>query len=218
MDTKLSKKQKKENCYRLLKAQIVTGFLRPGNTLTEQEIMAEFSIGRTPLRDVFLRIQNDGLIIRVPRGGTIIAPLDIKNFMHLMETRIPLELFAGELACKRISPDQLNDLKTQLNALRDLKHKTGAEYSFAKLELKFHTSVYRATQNPELAKLLEHLHDKCARVWYCLTRGSDDIFFGMDDLCILLDALSFKDISLIKKTIKRHLNGLITEVEKRVNT
>ncbi|MBT4526299.1 MAG: GntR family transcriptional regulator [Deltaproteobacteria bacterium] len=69
MDTILSKKQKKENCYQALKAQIVTGLLKPGNALAEQAVMEEFSIGRTPLRDVFLRIQNDGLIIRIPRGN-----------------------------------------------------------------------------------------------------------------------------------------------------
>ena len=219
MDTKLSKKQKKEDCYQELKAQIVTGLLRPGQTLTEQEIMEKFSIGRTPLRDVFLKIQNDGLIIRVPRGGTIISSLDVNNFMHLMETRIPLELAAGELACKRITSDQLNDLKKQLKVLKDKQHNAGAEaYTFARLELKFHASIYKATQNPEMAKLLEQLHDKCARVWYCLTSGSDDVFFGLNDLCVLLDSLSSKDSSLIKKTIKRHLNGFIKEVEKRINT
>jgi DNA-binding GntR family transcriptional regulator len=218
MNTKLSKKQKKEKCYQALKAKIVTGLLKPGDTLTEQELMEEFSIGRTPLREILLRIQSAGLIIRVPRGGTIIAPLDIISFMHLMETRIPLELFAGELVPKRISSDQLNNLKTQLHALKNLAYKNGKEYKFARMEIEFHTSIYRATQNPELAKLLEQLHDKCARVWYCLTNGSDDIFFGLNDLCALLDAIAAKDISLIKKIIKRHLNGFITEVGKRINT
>ncbi|MBT4526300.1 MAG: FCD domain-containing protein [Deltaproteobacteria bacterium] len=78
-----------------------------------------------------------------------------------METRLPLESFAGELACKRITPDQMKDLTIQFEAIQKLEYKTGAEYSFASLELKFHTSVYTATQIPELAKLLEQLHDKC---------------------------------------------------------
>ena len=139
--------------------------------------------------------------------------------MHLVETRIPLELFAGELACKRITSDQLNDLKDQLDVLKEKKHHTEkAAYTFARLELKFHRSVYKATQNPELAKLLQQLHDKCARVWYCLASGNDDVSFGLNDLCVLLDALSSKNVSLIKKTIRKHLNGFIAEVEKRVNS
>jgi len=218
MNTKYNKKQKKEDCYQALKDEIVTGILKPGTALTELEFMEKFSIGRTPLREIFLRIQQDGLIIRVPRGGTIIAPLDINSFMHLMETRMPLELFAGELACKRIKSNQLTDLKTQLSTLEALAYKTGAGYQFAKLEIKFHTAIYWTTQNPELVTLLGQLHDKCARVWYCLTSGSDDVFFGLSDLHALLDALAAKEASLIKKIIKRHLNGFVIEVKKRINT
>ena len=218
MNTTSNKKQKKEDCYQALKAEIVTGLLKPGTALTEPEFMEKFSIGRTPLREIFLRIQQDGLIIRVPRGGTIVAPLDISGFMHLMETRMPLELFAGELACKRIKSHQLTDLRTQLITLEALAYKTGAEYQFAKLEIEFHMGIYRATQNPELATLLGQLHDKCARVWYCLTSGSGDVFFGLSDLRMLLDALSGKEVTLIKKIIRRHLNGFVIEVKKRFNT
>jgi DNA-binding GntR family transcriptional regulator len=218
MGTGFTKKQKKEVCYQTLKAQIVTGILKPGNSLGEKELMEAFSIGRTPLREVLLRFQTDGLIIRVPRGGTAIAPLDIKGFIYLMETRMPLELFAGELACKRITSHELTDLKTQLDRLNTLAKKRDAEYAFARLEIAFHAAVYKTTQNPELAKLLEQLHDKCARVWYCLTRGSQEVSFGMDDLCELLEALSTRDVSRVKKVTKRHLNTFKNQVEKRINT
>ncbi|SMC82334.1 transcriptional regulator, GntR family [Desulfocicer vacuolatum DSM 3385] len=218
MNTPSNKKQKKEACYQALKAEIVTGRLKPGTTLTEMEFMEKFSIGRTPLREIFLRIQQDGLIIRRPRGGTVIAPLDINSFMYTMETRMPLELFAGELACKRITTDQLNGLKTQLKNLEKLAYTASAGYRFARLEIQFHTAIYQATQNPELATLLGLLHDKCARVWYCLTTPGDDVFFGINDLHALMDTLFEKDIPLMKKIIKRHLNGFIIEVGKRINT
>ena len=218
MNSKNSKKEKKENCYKAIKADIVTGLLKPGTALTEPVFMDAYEIGRTPLREVFLRIQQDGLIIRVPRGGTVVAPLDINSFMFLMETRMPLELFAGELACKRIQINQLDDFKKQLWMLEKLAYKTDMGNKFARLEIDFHTAIYRTTQNPELAKLLGQLHDKCARVWYCLTSGSDDVFFGLNDLSTLLDALIKRDISLFKKIIKRHLSGFIAEVEKRINT
>lgn len=218
MSAKNNKNSIKETCYRALKNEIVTGFLRPGSVLIEQELIEKFSIGRTPLREVLLRFQNDGLIIRVPRGGTIIAPLDIKNFLYLMETRAPLELFAAELACKRITSTHLDDLKAHLVKLKNLPRNTEEKYRFASLEIAFHLSVYRATQNPELEKLLQQLHDKCSRIWYCLININDDVFFGLNDLCEIYQALSNSDSTLLKKVIKRHLRGLENEVKKRINT
>ena len=82
----------------------------------EKSLMGNYSIGRTPLREVLLRFQGNGLIIRVPRGGTVVAPLDLSNLMHILE-----------------------------------------------------------------ARLLEQLHDKSARVWYCLAGTGSDISFGKEN-------------------------------------
>ena len=207
----------KEKCYQVLKNEIVTGFLRPGSVLIEQELIEKFSIGRTPLREVLLRFQNDGLIIRVPRGGTVIAPLDIKNFLYLMETRTPLELFAAELECKRITSIHLDDLKENLEKLLNLSHNIDERFTFASLEIEFHFLVYRATQNPELEKLLQNLHDKCSRIWYCLMNINDDVSFGLNDLREIYQALSNRNANVLKKVIKGHLKGLENEVIRRIN-
>jgi len=218
MKTAKSKKLHKENCYRELKVRIVTGAYRPGATLDEKDLMAEYAIGRTPLRELLLRFQGDGLIIRVPRGGTVVAPLDISNFMHIMETRTPLELFAAELACRRITDEQIQDLHNQLERMLLILESSDIGNEFARLEIAFHASIYRSTQNPELSHLLEQLHDKSARVWYCLAGINENTSFGSEDLTEVLQALAARNINQMKRITRRHLAGLVAEVEKRINT
>jgi DNA-binding GntR family transcriptional regulator len=68
----------KEQVYQHVKYRIITQDLKPGQQLNEKDLMKRYAIGRTPLREILIDLQHDGLIQRFPRSGTIVAPMDLE--------------------------------------------------------------------------------------------------------------------------------------------
>ena len=55
-----------ERVYAALKHDIVTGVLRPGQAVTENDLAGQYSASRTPVREVAVRLQEEGLVRIVP--------------------------------------------------------------------------------------------------------------------------------------------------------
>lgn len=75
--------------------------------------MAQYNIGRTPLREIFTELQREELIQRFPRSGTIVAPMDFNQLKEATEIRIPLEGVVGELLQNHVQKF-MNQIKSKL--------------------------------------------------------------------------------------------------------
>ena len=114
---------KKDETYKNLRYRIITHELKPMESLNDKILMDHYDIGRTPLREVMLQLQRDGLIQRFSRSGTVVSPVDIHIYKQTIEIRMVLEGLAGELAAERISEEQLEALRQILKQVRELGEK-----------------------------------------------------------------------------------------------
>ncbi|MBW2707664.1 MAG: GntR family transcriptional regulator, partial [Deltaproteobacteria bacterium] len=57
----------KEEAYEELRVRIVTNGVAPGEILNEKDLMAQLAIGRSPLREILFRLQEENLIKPLPR-------------------------------------------------------------------------------------------------------------------------------------------------------
>ena len=102
----------KEEAYEELRVRIITNGVAPGEILKEKDLMSQLAIGRSPLREILFRLQEENLIKPLPRLGYMVTTLDIFEVRELVELRRELEGYAGYLAAQRITPEQLEDLRT----------------------------------------------------------------------------------------------------------
>ncbi len=102
----------KEEAYEELRVRIITNGVAPGEILKEKDLMAQLAIGRSPLREILFRLQEENLIKPLPRLGYMVTTVDIFEVRELVELRRELEGFAGYLAAQRITTGQLEDLRT----------------------------------------------------------------------------------------------------------
>lgn len=62
-----------DKVYQSLLNQIHSGYYKEGERIpTEQNLMEDFSVSRSPVRDALKRLQNEGYIKRAPRKGSIV--------------------------------------------------------------------------------------------------------------------------------------------------
>ena len=57
--------------YSVLRTRILTGSLRPGDAISEIQIAEELGVSRTPVREVFRRLADEGLLRICRRWGPL---------------------------------------------------------------------------------------------------------------------------------------------------
>ena len=97
--------------FRTLRQAILRGELKPGERLMEIRLANQLGVSRTPIREAIRMLELDGLVIMVPRKGAQVAQITEKNLRDVLEVRRALDALAVELACERITEDELAELK-----------------------------------------------------------------------------------------------------------
>ena len=159
----------KDRVYEAIKQQILTGYYKPGDLLNERTLLDEYKIGKTPLREIFFRLQNDGLIRRFPRVGTIVSPIDTKRLYDVAEIRHYLEGIVARLAVRRISNKALEEMRAGLQRMEDAV-KEGRNSAFAEEEAGLHNMLYAATGNTALKEFIETQYNLFTRIWFSVER------------------------------------------------
>ncbi len=90
---------------------IVEGVLTPGARLNERELCETLGISRTPLREALKVLASEGLIEIVPNRGATVSRMSEAEIGETFELMSGLEAFSGELACERITPVELAQIK-----------------------------------------------------------------------------------------------------------
>lgn len=100
-----------ERVYRVLKSWLVDAQLAPGEVLSEVDVAARCKTSRTPVRESFSRLAQDGWLKRIPRKGYLVAPISIREIVELYEYRKILECFAAERVAQSANPQVMDELE-----------------------------------------------------------------------------------------------------------
>ncbi|WP_421934758.1 GntR family transcriptional regulator [Phenylobacterium sp.] len=154
----------KTRIYERILLDIILGELPPMHMLDERALARQYAAGVAGVRDALGRLALEGLVMRRPRVGTAVSPLDIREIEHAYDVRRLLEGRAASLAARAA---KAADIAVIVQAF------DGAESAVAACELRvllgmdraFHAAVARATYNPTLARFVMHLQNLASRFW-----------------------------------------------------
>jgi len=80
-----------QQVYDDLHGHIVRGQLRPGDALTETKVGDAYGLSRTPVREVFWRLSEEGFLRVIPQVGTFVAPISVPAVYDAQFVRETLE-------------------------------------------------------------------------------------------------------------------------------
>jgi DNA-binding GntR family transcriptional regulator len=208
---------KKDETYKDLRYRIITHDLKPMEPLNEKALMDHYALGRTPMREVLLQLQKDGLIQRFSRSGTIVSPVDTHIYKQNIEIRTVLEGLAGELAAKNITPGQLQVLEQILKGVTALEEQESENLKeLMQCEFDFHNLIYEATHNPKLINILHELHGVSARFWHYQIFSKQELLDQYIDHREVLDALKKRDGRRAGETLKNHIQNVVKKLGDKV--
>lgn len=140
-----------------LEAEILTGKLAAGASLTEQSLSVRLGVSRTPIRAALHTLAEEGLINLIPNKGAVVVGVTREDLIDIYRIRMRLEGLASALAAERISPEELATLRESVELAEFYISKNDAEH-LKELDTQFHAIIYRASGNRMLNKTLSELH------------------------------------------------------------
>ncbi|MEK6790357.1 MAG: GntR family transcriptional regulator [Deltaproteobacteria bacterium] len=146
----------RERIVDFIKDSIVSGSLKPGERVPEQEIAANFGISRTPIREAFRQLESEGFITVTPRKGAIVSPITDKDVSEFYAIKSLLEGYGAASACPKLQPKDIKRLES-LNAHMEKAAARGDVKGFFNLDSQFHDTFLTACGNEKLLALVHQL-------------------------------------------------------------
>lgn len=144
-----------------IRAAILSGQLKPGETLVERRLALLLGVSKTPVREALIALSTSGLVSVNPNRGVTVRRLTLDDIRKAYEVRLLLEPWAVSRAARR---DPLPDLTTARVALDAARQLLPAD-DHTQLSLanrRFHQALYSLCGNELVTEKLDDLQDLAA--------------------------------------------------------
>jgi len=145
-----------QKVYRVLKTEIVKGFLEPGTKLLENKIAEEMHVSRTPVREAMQKLAAEGFIKMTPNQTMIVTEVSLEDVKEVLQIRGVLEGLAARVAAKKINSQEINELEKVVTRMS--LHITKKDLSsYCQLDDKFHDLILNICGNKWIIQIRDNL-------------------------------------------------------------
>ena len=192
--------------FNTLRRAILTGQLRPGERLMEVHLANKLGVSRTPIREAIRKLELEGLVVMIPHRGAEVAKISEKSLKDVLEVRRALDELIAELACSRITPEQLIELK---EAADDFEKATKTEdtTTIAKADIAFHDILMEATGNLRLKQLVNNLAEQMYRYRFVYLKDETKHSMLVHEHSDIYNAILNKDKAAAAKAARIHIDN-----------
>jgi DNA-binding GntR family transcriptional regulator len=194
-----------ERAYRRLRDAIVQGALAPGSRISERGLATALGISAQPVREALRRLEQDGMVVTLPRRGTVVAEFGPERLAEMGRIRAALEGAAAALAAQRGDAAALAGLDVQLAAMRAATEAGRADLVSDANE-RFHALIHTATGNVFLIRSLAALraYDHFGRI-RALGATPQELPRALAEHAGILDALRAQDAETAESRMRAHV-------------
>ncbi len=188
----------------IIRDRILKGEYRIGEKIKENQIATEFKVSRTPIREAFKQLENEGLIDYVPNRGCFAKGFTRQDIEDIYAVRKALELMAVEWAVSRISSEQIAALQEQSELM---EFYTARKDSDKVLELNsaYHNIIYDAAGSRFMAQILRSYKEYIEQTRKVILYEQTYLEEILQEHKKVLDAIIARDVEGAKKAMGEHL-------------
>lgn len=192
--------------FKTLRKAILTGDLKPGERLMEIHLANKLGVSRTPIREAIRMLELEGLVTMIPRRGAEVAHITLKSLQDVLEVRRALEALAVELACDRITREQLLTLREACDHFAFVT-KTGNATEIAKADVELHDIIVQASDNERLKQLVNNLSEQMYRYRFEYIKDASKHEQLIKEHEIIYNAIAKKERATASAAIKTHITN-----------
>lgn len=198
-----------------LRRAILLGELKPGERLMEIHLADRLGVSRTPIREAIRRLELEGLVTMVPRKGAEVAQITEKSMKDVLEVRRALDALCAELACDRITAEELESLRLACENFETAVRTAGAK-EIAHADVTLHDIIVRATGNQLLIQLVNNLSEQMYRYRFEYIKDTSQHETLVDEHRIIYQSILNKDKQTAAEAAKTHIDNQEKAIIRRI--
>ena len=154
----------RDRVYTLLQRAIISGELKPGQRLRDQDLAIQMGVSRTPVREALQRLEDEGLVETKARALTRVVSLDTRAALDTFPVVAALQALAARLA-GTVTEQHVAAMR---EANRALAAALEAQDVIKAIEADdaFHRVIVQAASKRELEQTLGRLRPKIRHMEY----------------------------------------------------
>lgn len=192
---------------------IVTGQLEPGKRLREDELSTQMEVSRGPVREAFVTLEREGLVIIERYKGARVAEFYREDLEQVFSLRQVLETLATEWACRNATEADLDALDAVLDQFMSLPADQRTPAHIAETDILFHDRLVQAAHHERLERAWDSLRSQISA--FLRTRMSlrkDYYRVWEPDHRRIVELLRARDTEAAVAHVKGHLNSSYARV------
>lgn len=203
-----------------LREKIITGELKSGQKLNEISLSVKLGISRPPLREAFRILEKDHIVVSIPRKGTYVTELSVKDFEEISQIREMIECYTVDLL-KASNIRNLPKVTLSLNRALSLPMPLNSVdpeqlLNRIKVILDFHTSLVESSGNSRLTNIYNSISFNLARYQFIYFYISGAAQHSLDDHKRILEFIRYGNYDQAKVELKKHIHYAVELVKNRI--
>ena len=189
-----------------LRDMIIERELPAGTRLNERALCDRLGASRTPLREAFRLLAAEHLVELQPNRGAQVVTLSDDDIRESFEVMGALEALSGELACQRIGPDEIAEIKAltfemlACHARRDLP-------AYYRLNRAIHDRINQAAANGLLSQVYSTLNLRIQNLRFRSNFDAHKWDTAAHEHALMVEALQARDGAKLGAVLREHLRG-----------
>ncbi len=175
-----------------LSTAIIERRLKPGERLIETDLAERFGVSKSPIREAFRLLEQEGLVASYPRRGVTVAEIDRRDIEELYAIRVFLCRLQVRLVAANATETQLKDLGEAFEAMRVAVDRRSVKACFD-ANIAFHDRLGEIADNRKLTQILTMLGKQTLRFRFLSLTLPERLEQSLERHASLLEALKLRD-------------------------
>ncbi|WP_226027776.1 GntR family transcriptional regulator [Streptomyces hyderabadensis] len=147
---------RQSQAYEGLRSLLLSGSVEPGTRLTEADLTRMFSVSRSTMRSVLVRLTQEGYVTSEVNRGVRTRSFSVEEAADILEARETLESALAGKAAERGTDEEIHGLRRTLEAMEDCQAR-GDATGYSRGNRRFHQQVKEAAHQQTLARAYDTL-------------------------------------------------------------
>ena len=151
----------------------------------------------------------------IPRKGAEVAKISEKSLRDVLELRRSLEELAIELACQRMTEEEIDELEDAQKAFRKAVDSKDVML-MAETDEKYHEIIYQGTKNSRLVQILNNLREQMYRYRLEYIKDADKRQILLIEHDNILKAVRNRKVAEAKAAMREHIDNQEITVSRNI--
>jgi DNA-binding GntR family transcriptional regulator len=193
-----------QHVFENLKNAIIKGDMPPGGRLIESRLAETLGISRTPVREAIHKLEREGYLRKLPRGGFSVLGLSRDDVEETFGIRRVLESYAARLAAEKHKKSDLKPLEKKIELFQ--KHLDSKDLeALPDINTEFHDLLYALSRSPKLISMINNLRDQIYRFRQLILKDEKYARMSNEDHKDMLEKIRQRDTRGVERLVREHL-------------